>query len=197
MTDNKAPKIGGLLLAAGGSTRFGSPKQLAIYQGKTLIRRAAETLTATGTNPNVVVLGAEIQGSTKVLDGLPINICVNEDWRSGMSSSIKAGLENLLTIEPNLEAVLITLCDQPHVTADSFKLLISEFQTKAAAIAAAEYTETTGVPAVFSRKLFDDLLTLEGDKGARNLIRSRNDLVTVAIDAAAIDVDKPIDAAYL
>ena len=197
MTENKAPKIGGLLLAAGGSTRFGSPKQLAIYQGKTLIRRAAETLISSGCNLNVVVLGAEIQGSTKVLDGLPINICINEDWRSGMSSSIKAGLENLLTIEPNLEAVLITLCDQPHVTADSFKLLISEFQTKAAAIAAAEYTETTGVPAVFSRKLFDDLLTLEGDKGARNLIRSRNDLVTVAIDAAAIDVDKPIDAAYL
>ena len=111
-----------------------------------------------------------------------------------MSSSIKAGLEYLLNLEPKLDAVLITLCDQPHVTTDSLQLLLTKFQAESTAIAAAQYGETIGVPALFSRELFDELIYLEGDKGARNLIRSRNDLVTVEIDTAAIDIDTPDDA---
>ncbi|MFT3743995.1 MAG: nucleotidyltransferase family protein [Pyrinomonadaceae bacterium] len=191
MTANNPPKIGGILLAAGASTRFGSPKQLAIYKGKSLIRRAAETLITSGCDPNVVVLGAEIEGSTKQLEGLRIDICVNENWQSGMSSSIKAGLQHLLHLDLDLDAVLITLCDQPRVTSDSHALLLAEFQSKSTPIVAARYNETIGVPALFSRELFDELANLEGDKGARNLIRSRNDLVTVDIDAAATDIDSP------
>lgn len=194
MTENRTPKIGGILLAAGGSTRFGSPKQLGIYQGKSLIRRAAETLVSSGCDLSVVVLGAEIEGSTKELEGLPINICVNENWQSGMSSSIRAGLEYVLNLEPNLDAVLITLCDQPHVTSDSLQLLLAKFQAKSTAVIAAQYGVTIGVPALFSSELFDRLIHLEGDKGARNLIRSQNDLVTVEIDAAALDIDTPADA---
>ncbi|MEQ1606957.1 MAG: nucleotidyltransferase family protein [Pyrinomonadaceae bacterium] len=194
MTENRAPKIGGILLAAGGSTRFGSPKQLAIYLEKTLIRRAAETLVYSGCDLNVVVLGAEIEGSTNEIEGLPINICVNEDWQSGMSSSIKSGLEYLLNIEAELDAVLITLCDQPHVTTASLQLLLAKFQVESAPVIAAQYGETIGVPAVFSRELFDQLIHLEGDRGARNLIRSRDDLVTVEIDTAAIDIDTPDDS---
>ena len=153
MTANNPPKIGGILLAAGGSTRFGSPKQLAIYQGKSLIRRAAETLVSSGCDLNVVVLGAEIEASTEELQGLPISICLNENWKSGMSSSIKAGLEYLLNLEPKLDAVLITLCDQPHVTTDALQLLLSEFQANSALVVAAKYGKTIGVPAVFSREL--------------------------------------------
>lgn len=194
MTENRAPKIGGILLAAGGSTRFGSPKQLAIYQGKSLIRRAAETLVSSGCDLNVVVLGAEIEASTEELQGLPISICLNENWKSGMSSSIKAGLEYLLNLKPKLDAVLITLCDQPHVTTDALQLLLAKFQAESASVAAAQYGEAIGVPAVFSRELFDQLIHLEGDKGARNLIRSRTDLVTVEINAAAVDIDTPDDA---
>ncbi|HQZ95315.1 MAG TPA: nucleotidyltransferase family protein [Pyrinomonadaceae bacterium] len=197
MTANNPPKIGGILLAAGGSTRFGSPKQLAIYHGKSLIRRAAETLVSSGCDLNVVVLGAEIEASTEELQGLPISICLNENWKSGMSSSIKAGLEYLLNLEPKLDAVLITLCDQPHVTTDALQLLLSEFQANSALVVAAKYGKTIGVPAVFSRELFDQLIHLEGDKGARNLIRSRNDLVTIEIDAAAIDIDTPSDVDQL
>lgn len=195
MTANKDLKIGGLLLAAGGSTRFGSPKQLAIYQGKPLIRRSAETLIASGCHPNVVVLGAEIEGSTNEIAGLPINICVNTDWQSGMSSSIKAGLDHLLKREPKLDAVLITLCDQPEVTTDSLGLLLSEFQRASAALVVAKYGKTFGVPALFSADLFDLLLKLQGDKGARNLIRSRPDLITIEMPTAAIDIDTPSDAA--
>lgn len=141
-----------------------------------------------------MVLGAEIEGSTKEIADLLINICVNESWQSGISSSIESGLEYLLDLEPNLDAVMITLCDQPHVTIASLQLLLAKFQAESTAVVAAQYGETIGVPAVFSRELFDQLIHLEGDRGARNLIRSRNDLVTVEIDTAAIDIDTPGDA---
>lgn len=193
MTENKAPKIGGILLAAGGSTRFGSPKQLAIYQGKTLIRRAAETLVSSGTHPNVAVLGAETEGSTQQLEGLEINICINKNWHSGMSSSIRSGLKHLLSLEPNLDAILITLCDQPLITPESLQLLTTQFQTGSTPIIAAKYGDTVGVPATFSRELFDELLDLEGDKGARDLIR-QNKHTQIEIDAASLDVDTQEDA---
>lgn len=193
MTENKAPKIGGILLAAGGSTRFGSPKQLAIYQGKTLIRRAAETLVSSGTHPNVAVLGAETEGSTQQLEGLEMNICINKNWHSGMSSSIRSGLKHLLSLEPNLDAVLITLCDQPLITPESLQLLTTHFQTSPTPIIAARYGDTVGVPATFSRELFYELLDLEGDKGARDLIR-QNKHTQIEIDAASLDVDTQEDA---
>ena len=194
MTENKAPKIGGILLAAGGSTRFGSPKQLAIYQGKTLIRRAAETLVSSGTHPNVAVLGAETEGSTQQLEGLEINICINKNWHSGMSSSIRSGLKHLLSLEPNLDAILITLCDQPLITPESLQLLTTHFQTSPTPIVVAKYGDTIGVPALFLSTLFNELLELEGDKGARRLIKNCVDRIEVEICSAIQDIDVPEDA---
>ena len=194
MTENKAPKIGGILLAAGGSTRFGSPKQLAIYQGKTLIRRAAETLVSSGTHPNVAVLGAETEGSTQQLEGLEINTCINKNWHSGMSSSIRSGLKHLLSLEPNLDAVLITLCDQPLITPESLQLLTTHFQTSPTPIVVAKYGDTIGVPALFLSTLFNELLELEGDKGARRLIKNCVDRIEVEICSAIQDIDVPEDA---
>ena len=195
MTANKTGKIGGILLAAGGSSRLGRPKQLVEFQGKTLIRRAAETLVCSQCEPIVVVLGAEIERSTAELNGLDVAICINEKWQTGMSSSIISGLRSLLTIEPNLHAVVITLCDQPHVNSVDIDNLITAFKVSGPPIVAAKYGETTGVPALFSRKLFDDLLQLEGDKGARQLIQHNFESVeTIEIEKAAIDIDKLDDA---
>jgi len=194
MTVNKDLKIGGLLLAAGGSSRFGSPKQLAIYQGKTLIRRAAETLVSSGCHPNAVVLGAETGRSTSEIADLPLNICVNADWQLGMSSSIRSGLLELLNIEPDLDAVLISLCDQPHVTSEMLASFVSQFRASRSPIIAAQYGETVGVPALFSDALFDALLNLEGDKGARDLIRKCDDVFKISCESAVFDIDTPNDA---
>ena len=198
MTGNSTGKIGGMLLAAGGSSRLGEAKQLVQFQGKTLIHRAAETLVDSQCDPVVVVLGAEIVESTSEIADLPVNICINEDWRSGMSSSIKAGLEEILLIEPDLGAVIITLCDQPHVTTVNIELMITEFQRTASPIVAAQYGETVGVPALFSKELFNELIELNGDKGARQIIRDRLPFVkTIEIDKAAVDIDVPDDVARL
>lgn len=195
MTINESPKIGGLLLAAGGSSRLGQPKQLLRSAGRSLIRRAAETLVGSVCDPCVVVLGAEIDRSTAEIADLDVGMCINEEWQTGMSSSIKAGLRELLNIEPGLAAVVITLCDQPHIASADIDRLAAEFRSSHSSIVAAEYSGTIGVPALFTSDIFDELSQLDGDKGARQIIRRHPErLRTVAAENAAFDVDTPEDA---
>lgn len=196
MAGNEGGKIGGLLLAAGGSSRFGSPKQLALFEGKSLLRRATETLVNSSCNPIVVVLGAETERSVSEIADLAANICVNDRWQSGMSSSVKAGLNELRNMEPNLAAVMITLCDQPYVTVDTINFFAVKFRQTSAEIVAAKYAGMLGVPALFSCRLFNDLLSLTGDKGARELIRIHGgDVDSIRVDEAAFDMDTPDDLA--
>ena len=193
MTANSESKIGVILLAAGGSSRLGQPKQLLNFKGKTLIRRAAEMLVDSQCDPIVVVIGAEIERSTAELSGLEVNICINENWQTGMSSSIISGLRSLLATQPDIDAVVITLCDQPNVNSIDIDKLITAFTVNRPPLVAAKYRETTGVPALFSSKLFDDLFQLEGDKGAKSLIRSHGHIVTVQIESAIFDIDTADD----
>jgi molybdenum cofactor cytidylyltransferase len=193
MTANNRPRVGGLLLAAGGSTRFGSPKQLVKFEGKTLIRRAAEAVTGAGCANVVVVLGADFDESCLQVKDLDLVTIENEDWRSGMSSSIKLGLSKLIELEPQLDAVLITLMDQPKVTASHLAAFVDRFAETGPPVIAAEYSGTKGVPALFSRELFDQLLLLEGDRGARSIIRGRPGVLTIPLGAASIDIDSVVD----
>ena len=193
MTESRsepALKIGGLLLSAGGSSRLGRPKQLVQFQGRSLIRIAAETLSNSSCRPVIAVVGADSERTSAEIGGLPVSVCVNPDWQAGMSSSIRAGLQHLLEIEPDVDAVVISLCDQPHVTTADIDSLIAEFTATASPIVAARYSDVAGVPALFSKAVFGELLSLTGDKGARQIIRSRpDDVRTVTIEKAAIDID--------
>ena len=195
MIENSEPKIGGLLLAAGGSSRLGRPKQLVQFEGKTLIRRSGEMLTASVCDPVVVVIGAEIEESSREIAGLDLFVCINESWNVGISSSIKSGLSHLLNIEPALDAVVIALCDQPYVTSADIDSLAFEFQRGEAAIVASVYDGVAGVPVLFSHGTFDALFTLEGDEGARYLVRRSGNVATVPVDGAAFDIDTRDDLA--
>ena len=189
MTEGDIARVGGLLLAAGGSTRFGSPKQLAEYKGKTLIRRAAEALSGVGLSATVVVLGSCVEECSAEIRDLDLSIVINDHWQTGMSSSIKAGLAKLLKLDPEIDGVLITLMDQPLVTAEHLAGFIERFRADRPNVIAAEYGGITGVPALFSRRLFDELLKLEGDQGARSIVRKRMDLSKVRLEKAAADLD--------
>lgn len=193
MTANNDAKIGGLLLAAGGSSRLGQPKQLVRVEGKTLIRRSAEMLAASICDPVTAVLGAEIEESRRELAGLDISVCTNASWNVGISSSIKSGLRHLLRLEPDLDAVLIALCDQPYVTSGDIDRLAVEFRLGNASIVASAYDRVAGVPAVFATEMFDSLFALEGDEGARYLIRRSDNVSTVDVDGAAFDIDTSDD----
>lgn len=197
MVARDAPKIGGIVLAAGGSSRLGRPKQFLQFKSKSLLRHAAQTMAASICDPIVVVLGAESDEAAAQIKDLPVATCLNENWRLGMSSSIKVGLAKLIEMAPEIDAVLISLCDQPFITSEILNRFSEKFAVTDVSIVAAKYNEVNGVPALFSRELFIELSRLEGDKGARDLIRSLTDLATINLPEAAFDIDSPQDFEYL
>lgn len=180
-----------ILLAAGASNRLGnSPKQLLEFRGKTLIRRAAENALASACAKICVVLGANAEAIKREIGGLQIEIVVNENWQSGMSSSLKCGLEKLLEAAPNLSAVVVTLADQPLIDSAIINNLIEAFSETQKPVIAGEYAETVGVPAIFARSLFDELLNLSADAGAKQIIKKyAASAGKIPVPEAAFDVD--------
>jgi molybdenum cofactor cytidylyltransferase len=185
-----------LLLAAGASTRMGRPKQLLPYHDRTLLRHAAETAVASGCAPIVLVTGALHEGLISEIAGLPIQAVRNENWASGMASSIQAGLAAVASAQPR--AVLIMLTDQPLVTPALLQQLVAQQQHTQAPIVAAAYGDTLGVPAIFARALLPELLQLQGQQGAVRLIARLGAAVgQVDFPAGLLDVDTPEQYAAL
>src|ERR1041384_940582 len=116
-------KIGIIVLAAGASSRMGSPKQLLPFRGQTLIRRAAEAALASSCDRVAVVIGSHASQMRRELEDLPVSVVENQNWQTGMSSSIRAGLDDLHV--DDLDGALIMLCDQPFVTADILNNLVA------------------------------------------------------------------------
>jgi molybdenum cofactor cytidylyltransferase len=187
--------IGIIILAAGGSLRLGRPKQLLEYKGKSLLRRSVEAALECEIENVVVVLGFEADELAKELLELPVNIAPNDSWAQGISSSIKAGLGTLLELNPDTSAVVVMLCDQPYVREKTITSLVNTYRSSGKAIVAAEYDGVAGVPALFDRQMFGELMKLEGDAGARVVIRQNigDKVATVAAPEASFDVDTSED----
>ena len=187
-----------LLLAAGGSSRMGRPKQLLTFRGQSLLRRAAQTALATACRPVIAVLGAAGDESRAELANLDLHTSENPNWQRGMGSSLKLGLRRALELSPNLDALLITLCDQPLITPADLARLLDAHRTSPHPMIATAYPDSPGVPALFTRPTFPDLLALDDAAGAKSLLRSAADRVlTISIPAALTDVDTPGDYARL
>lgn len=187
-------KIGLIILAAGAATRMGRPKQLLSYQGRSLILHAVEVALASLCQPIIVVLGAYAEQIKPELMLKAVQVVENSQWQEGMSSSIRAGISMLLKTNSKLDAVIISLADQPLVSPQIFNQLIQSYQETQKVIVASKYNETTGVPALFSKALFPELMQLEGDKGAKALIQKYLETgVILLIPEAAIDIDTPDD----
>ena len=182
------PPVGIILLAAGGSTRLGSPKQLLTYRGRTLLRRAAETALATGCGPVMAVLGSGAERLRAELAGLDVRRVDNPDWTRGMGTSVRLGTAAL---EADTAGALLMLCDQPLVTAAHLTMLVDAFRQQAGAgIVAAAYHDAVGVPVLFSRTYFDELRALPDDAGAKPILRRHRDAVLpVPMPEAAVDID--------
>jgi molybdenum cofactor cytidylyltransferase len=185
-----------LLLAAGASTRLGRPKQLLPYHGRTLLRHAAETAVASGCTPIILVTGALHEALVAEVLDLPIQAIHNAEWEMGMASSIRAGLSALAETQP--AAVLIMLTDQPLVTPELLRELVARQRQTQAPIVAAAYGDTLGVPAIFAKAVFPELLQLQGQQGAGRLIASLGAAVgRVPFPTGLLDVDTPADYAAL
>jgi len=185
--------VGIILLAAGASARMGEPKQLLRFQGETLARRAAKIALAVSARV-VVTLGARIEITRNEVEDLPVEIAENVNWKAGMSGSIKVGLEKLLSDSNELKAVIVMVCDQPLVDEITLGKIIKTFGQTNALIVACEYQNTLGVPALFHRKLFPELLALDAQTGAKRLIKKYHaQTATVLFPEGAFDVDTPTD----
>lgn len=186
-------KCGLILLAAGASRRMGRPKQLLSVAGRALLRHVAERAAAAPVAPVVVVLGARAAEIAPCLDGLPVQIVVNDQWDRGMGSSVRTGLRALTAGTPGLEMVIIALADQPGCPADHFARLIEIHRATGRSIVASAAAGVPGPPVLFTAAWFHRLLALDGETGARRLLQEqRADVATVPLESAT-DLDTPAD----
>jgi molybdenum cofactor cytidylyltransferase len=188
------PTIGIIILAAGASTRMGKPKQLLPYQGRSLLRHITEVAIASKNQPIIVVLGANAEIIKPEICQLPVQIVQNLQWGSGMSSSIRTGIETVNALGQNVEAVVITLCDQPFVSPEVINQLVKAYRLTPKAIVASEYADTLGVPALFHHTFFSKLANLKQGEGAKQIIKKYiNQVTSVPFLQGKIDIDTPDD----
>lgn len=163
-----------IVLAAGGSTRLGQPKQLLrlpAFGGETLIDHAINLAIAAGVAPIFVVLGADadaIQRQSQLRECIVIR---NEAWKEGMASSIRQGVAAVMGNAPDASGAMVLVCDQPALSADHLRALLNAHRADPKSIAASRYAGRAGVPVVFPRALFPALLELRGDQGARAMLQ--------------------------
>jgi len=186
--------FGCIVLAAGGSVRLGTPKQLVTVGGKPLVARAAEAALASEAWPVVVVLGASSCLVRPALARLPVLMVENPAWVEGMASSIRTGIAALMQFSRSLEAAVVALADQPSFSAEIIGRLVSAQRDSGLEIAAARYGGRNAAPALFMRRHFPALAALTGDHGARSLLNSGTEGVAgVDLPELALDIDTPED----
>jgi molybdenum cofactor cytidylyltransferase len=185
-------KTGIILLAAGAGSRMGSPKQLLPFHGQPLIRHATNAAIDSGCSPIAVVLGSAADKIRPALLGLDLILTENPLWADGMGTSIQAGLRAL---EPHsLDAVILTLTDQPLLSADIYRRLRTEFERTHRSIVTSEYSGTVGVPVLFGRQHFGELMALEPDRGCKGVIlHHKNIALRIPCPEAEFDLDTPQD----
>ncbi len=183
-----------VILAAGASSRLGSAKQLLLYKQQTFLQHSIDIALSSEAQGVLVVLGANAPAINIPADNKKPEVIVNNQWQEGIASSIRAGLNHLLTQTPVPQQILFMVCDQPFITTDLLNKLITLQQQTGCSIVASEYAGTIGIPAVFDASMFSALLELKGDSGAKKIIAQQKEkLVTVPFPQAAIDIDTEAD----
>lgn len=181
-----------ILLAAGASSRMGQSKQLMEVDGEPLLLNTLNAAKASLIKNIVVVLGAYEKEHRALLGDSPVHIVHNAVWKNGMGSSLKCGLTYLLKANYRLQGVVLLVCDQPLLQHTHIDKLVELHQVTKKPIIAAWYANTTGVPAFFEKKYFQQLLNLDDAHGAKKVIQDHpHDLVTMNFPEGEIDLDTP------
>ena len=179
-----------VILAAGSSTRLGQPKQLLEFQGTSIIQRITQIAVDAVQKPVVVMLGANFSLIHGRIAHLPVHTVYNPDWTQGMTSSIRKGLMALLCFSPDTEGVIFAVCDQPYITPDLFREMISVGSQSQKPIVACLYNNVLGTPVLFKKEYFDVLLALKDNEGARKILQSHPESAeSVPFPLGIFDVD--------
>ncbi|MGK0298524.1 MAG: xanthine dehydrogenase accessory factor [Gammaproteobacteria bacterium] len=192
---NIVDNISIIILAAGSSSRFGALKQLLEYQGKSLLKRAVEISQKVQCLEVLVVHGPKATKCQREISSYNVVNLVNDDWESGMSSSLKLAVKS---VSSESQAILVLLCDQPLITSDHLNQLIRLWRQNPDNIVASEYNDTIGVPAIIPKLHYNAIKKLTGDTGAKTIIQTFGKKVIVAsIPEAEFDIDTENDFARL
>ncbi len=185
-------RVGAVVLAAGSSSRFGEPKQLLELHGEMLVQRIVRVAKEGGCSPVVVVTGASDKPVAAAVADLHPLVIRNENWVRGIGTSIRVGVEQLFACD--LNAIVLLACDQPMVDSAVVSALIAEYERSGRPIVASHYANTLGIPALFHRSLFDELLRLPDERGAKMLIQ-KNPARVAQLDfpGGIFDLDTPED----
>ena len=191
VTQPDASHLYALVLAAGGSRRFGGLKQVVELQGKSLLRRAVECAITAVDNRVLVILGIKAKKLEREIRDYDVQIIENLNWENGIASSIRAGISAL---PAHCNGVLILFCDQPFITPAHLRELIGAWYQDQTKVIACRYSKTFGVPAIIPRKYFTAMMKLTGDKGAKSIIlENREHVASVELPEAAFDIDTQSD----
>lgn len=187
------PRVAGVLLAAGTSSRFGDEnKLLATVDGHPLVRHAARTLQEADIDPLVVVVGHQRERVEAALTGVDCRLVVNEAFAEGQATSVRAGVEAL---EPDVDAAVFALGDMPFVESASIRALVDVYRSTAWTALAAAFEGVRGNPVLFDRSHFSALADVSGDRGGREILRSGDGVALVETGDPGVrrDVDTRAD----
>ena len=183
-----------IILAAGSSSRFGSAKQLLHFNNKTLLQHVIDEAIDSGAEPVIVVTGANADEVEKEIKNKKVEFVFNKSWKEGMASSIVAGVKKAITLINDIEKIIITVSDQPFVSSTLFKQLYQTQEKNVQQIVACSYADTIGTPVLFTQNYFDALMSLEGEEGAKKILKANNsDVATIDFPQGAIDIDTQKD----
>jgi len=186
MSTHKATTLHAIVLAAGASRRFGSPKQLVRVDGQSLLQRAVAHASGLLGAAVTVVLGAHAAEIVETLPPGNAGTLINRNWQEGIASSIRIGVQRL---PGACDGVMLVLADQPLVGSETLSRLMTAWRRQPRQIIASRYGSVTGVPAIFPRWCFGDLTALRGDQGAHHHLhvaageelRQRNEILEPAV----------------
>jgi molybdenum cofactor cytidylyltransferase len=173
---------------------MGSPKQLLRVAGRTLVRRSAEVALASRSAGVYAVVGAGAEAVRRELSELHLEVVENPDWKRGLAGSIRAGIEAVRDAPVGFDAAILAPVDQPGLQPALLDRLIAVFEAGEYPIVASAYSDTVGAPALFPRRLFPELASLHGDRGAKSILRAHAERVArIPFPEGAIDLDTPED----
>lgn len=185
------PKITIIILAAGSSSRFGSPKQLLKWKKSNLLQHAIETARASNATQVILVLGANYELIKENINSEGVEIIKNNSWEKGLGTSISVGVKYVMNNRAEVDGILIMLADQPLIDSEYLDKMIANFNSSSQQIIASSYeNKKQGVPVIFDKCYFTELKELNDDEGAKHLIRKHLEHVkTVKLDFQNLDID--------
>lgn len=160
---------------------------------KSLIQHSAEVALAI-TEKVIVVTGAYANEVSEELIGFPVRLVYNHQYESGIASSICSGVCELINYHPQIENIILLVCDQPHISVNFLQQLIDKRQETKKPIVACAYQQTIGTPALFHKNYFPSLLELKADVGAKKIMQKHpEDVATIDFPLGFIDIDTEED----